>query len=381
MHAEAAIRAAIECMQVAFSIGAHRPEGTLVEGASSSGADASGNVTLHSLAGADLLRIQRDLANGHADAAYRRAKLLHEAPTEHLDNAQRVQLVFELGVSCAALHRPAAARKHFSDCEAMLSPLDPALLPCLLNRGLVLLSSGNFVEATTELRRARHLCDGLFGSKRTGEIRSRVLTALGAALLGSGDRGGAEAVYRDALDAGEKAEDRQWASSSRSDARGSGAAAGEAGASGCLYFGQSDATSSAGQERRERGARVLRAPQDCRAALAALLQSRGEHAEAAKLLHTQLKALRAAQARGKPCAEERAYIAGRLAISAFATRRDATAMAALREATELRMLAVGEKSAGSADGVHAWVASIDEPLPLARAALRAVRSAPRGPGA
>jgi len=308
--------------------------------------------------------------------------VLHDAPDRQLDDCQRAQLQFDLGVSSVSLGRLAAAEKHFSSCEAALSRSDPALLPCLLNHGLVLLRLGKHQEAVSELQRARHLCDGL-GSSRTRDIRARVLSALGAALLGSGDRVGAEAVYRTALEVAEKGEEQQQQARASADAGATAAGGSSGGGGGCNYFGvwssgssSSRASSSCGAScgsRRESGPRVQRVPQESRAALAALLQSRGEHGEAAKLLLTQLKALRAAHARGEPCGEERAYTAGRLAISAFATRRDTMALAALREATEVRM--AHGKGGDGAEAVHAWVASMDEPLPLARAALRARVSA------
>ena len=121
--------------QVAFALGIHRPEGTLVQGDDE---DAL-HPLLHGSTDADLRRIQRDIAAGKSTAAYRRAKVLHDAPDRQLDDGQRAQLQFDLGVSSVSLGRLAAAEKHFSSCEAALSRSDPALLPCLLNHGLVLL--------------------------------------------------------------------------------------------------------------------------------------------------------------------------------------------------------------------------------------------------
>ena len=104
-------------------------------------------------------------------------------------------------------------------------------------------------------------------------------------------------------------------------------------------------------------------PQPARAALAALLQARGQHREALSLLCIQRKGLREAVARhggeaegggyadgagGGNVAAELAYTCGRLALSAFAVRREGLAMASLREAARLRLIGTGGMGDGAA---------------------------------
>ena len=118
---------------------------------------------------------------------------------------------------------------------------------------------------------------------------------------------------------------------------------------------------------------IMRRPQPARMSLASLLQARGEHGEALKLLLVQSKALKLAHARGECSAAERAYTAGRLAISGFAAARETTAMNALREAASLRL---------GMSSYHAdeWVSKA-EALPLANAALHRGKPVQKGGGA
>lgn len=251
----------------------------------------------------DQLRIaETEMSGRQWAAALRRASAVHDSDGPR-DPLMRARILFILGSCSQALSRLEAADSYYERCAEMLEsavgPADPTLLPCLLNRGCVLVRRRRFATAISALRRARSICDGLLGTPRLGLLlRSRVLLALATALEGRGETDEAEAVYRDGL---------------------------------------------LNSEEDERATGVRRRPQPCRTALAALLQARGDHEGAIRLLDVQRATLRDAQANGAASAsDELAHASGRSAISAFALGRTAHGMAALREAVALQLVTANQ---------------------------------------
>jgi len=304
--------------QVGFRPGLHRPSGTLVEEAGTATAAAAA-ASSHFRAARRSLKdgpvaermseaavaaqmdlAEAELAAGDVLTADRRLKALEDARLT-LRPLLTARLLFALGNVSSALSRLPAADAYLEQCastlQAAVGSADPTLVPALLNRGLVLTRSRQYTSAVRTLRRARCVCDGLLGVPRLALLRSRVLHALATALEGSGKLEEAEAAYRDALGAAE--EDERMGERSRK-----------------------------------------RRPQPSRAALAALLQARGDHAGALALLDVQRAAWRDAKAEtdDSSCysSSEHAHVAGRAAVAAFAVHRQQHAIAALKEA-----LAVG----------------------------------------
>ena len=398
-------------MLTAFSAGLHRPEGTLVGDAAQLHLASLRSQAPLQAADIELRRIELALSSGDAEGAHRRAKALLESggkdgvPEHPSDILARIH--FALGLAAARLGRLASSEKHLAACEAAIerTPFyrssEPCLLPCLLNRGLVLLRLGRCKPAVACLQRATNLVDGLLSSGRLPlsatlvqhELRSRVLLALGAALLGGGESLAAEVAYRGGLEAAEKAEEQRAQLDRQQRERapslyGAEASGGEGGVTSCNYWGSyNSGTSSSGGGGGGGGGdgggssssdgkmkpSIMRRPQPARMSLASLLQARGEHGEALKLLLVQSKALKLAHARGECSAAERAYTSGRLAISGFAAARETTAMNALREAASLRL---------GMSSYHAdeWVSKA-EALPLANAALHRGKPVQKGGGA
>ena len=234
-------------------------------------------------------------------------------------------------------------------------------MPCLLNRGIALSRLGRFRAAVKVLERARAVCGGLLGGG-AAILRGRVLLALAAATLGTAtlSSGGgspnaqadAETLYREALGAAE-AEERS--------------------ANGWSVNVLEQWQSGSGQPP------FVRRPQPARAALAALLQARGEHFEAMKLLATQRAGLRKVQREGpgSRAAAELSFVAGRLAISAYAVHKDSVASAALKEAARLTLLSPLQGEGGANEAVtEAWIddAVGDDPLGHALELTKALRS-------
>jgi hypothetical protein len=354
----------------AFALGRHRPEGTLCEAAPSvSGPLADDarprlSITSERHCEIELRKVEGLLHKGHADVAYRRARALHEAEVE-LPGLLLARIQFALATACVALadgdragpprsgtadrdaekhtrSRLAQAERAFAACAMTLEsqcggPSEPSLVPCLLNRGVALSRLGRFRAAVEVLQAARAVCGGLLGGG-AAILRGRVLLALAAATLGRGGSTApaeAESLYREAL-ATADAEERSvhgWSVN-------------------VLEHWQAHAQPP-----------FVRRPQPARAALAALLQARGQHREALSLLCIQRKGLREAVARhggeaeggwyadgagGGNVAAELAYTCGRLALSAFAVRREGLAMASLREAARLRLIGTGGMGDGAA---------------------------------
>ena len=93
----------------AFATGVHRPEGTLINSGGAN-AYAERHASAHPILSTtqiDLNRVESDLNNGNAEAAYRRAKLLLEEG--ELDETLLARLQFALGGCCVALSRLASA--------------------------------------------------------------------------------------------------------------------------------------------------------------------------------------------------------------------------------------------------------------------------------
>lgn len=400
----------------AFGVGRHRPEGTLCEAAPSATALEGDRPRLHITSElhceAELRKVESLLQRGHVDVAYRRARALYDAEFE-LPPPLLARVQFALATACVALadgdgsssgtsggsssigggvggasavgklnvekharSRLAQAERLFGACAATLessalapvgSIAEPTLVPCLLNRGIALSRLGRFRAAVKVLERARAVCGGLLGGG-AAILRGRVLLALAAATLGTAtlSSGGgspnaqadAETLYREALGAAE-AEERS--------------------ANGWSVNVLEQWQSGSGQPP------FVRRPQPARAALAALLQARGEHFEAMKLLATQRAGLRAKVQRegpGSRAAAELSFVAGRLAISAYAVHKDSVASAALKEAARLTLLSPlqggGGESRGTANEAvtEAWIddAVGDDPLGHALELTKALRS-------
>lgn len=284
----------------AFALGRYRPEGTLVEAdvAREPREELRLNLTSRSHVEAELRKIEAHLAHGDPEGAQRRARSLYDSEFK-LPDALLGRVQFALG-SCAisladasvssAPHKLARslqqADRWFGFCAATLErangPCEPSLVPCLLNRGCVLVRRGRFRTATEVLRRARHVSDGLLGGGVA--LRGRVLLALAAALLGCGDALEAEAAYRDALAAAEATE-RLGASGWHLDEQ-------------PPPRGPRPTTPQMHIQPPPQGS-LIRQPQPSRAALAALLQARGEHHEAMQHLAMQRNGLRESHRRGE----------------------------------------------------------------------------------
>lgn len=319
-----------------FAPGRHRPPATLVEGGGNDAVDAPHFVPRHfSLPGAEgeMRRVEAALAAGDADAALRRARTIK---TDTLPDEMQARVFFFMAQCCITLTKLGPAERYFDFAaqalERSLGFEEPSRIPCLLNRGCALVRLGRFKEACEVLRKARAVCDSLLSSPQ--RTKGRILLALAAAVLGTGDTAAAEAAYREAL------------------------------------------TSAEAEERAAGGGRPRAQPS--RAVLASLLQARGDHTEAYKLLSVQRAALRDAVRRGEGSEAELAHTCGRLAVSAFVTRKESAAMAALRDATRHRVSSgtIYSSSSGAVQArIDTWVDTESEPLALAKAAK--ARAAPR----
>lgn len=144
----------------AFAAGRHRPEGTLVEHTLDerrSMLTASGKQLTAMQAEQELRKMEADLAAGDAEAAFRRFQTF--PPSKDLPEALLAQVHFLIGRSCVALSRLEAAERWFGSSAAALEraagPSEPALLPCLLNRGVVLVRLGRHKPAAQVCWRAR----------------------------------------------------------------------------------------------------------------------------------------------------------------------------------------------------------------------------------
>ena len=277
-----------------------------------------------------LQQAEADMYAHEWQAALRRLRAVYEADARSaLDPLDDARLLFNLGNCNQALSRLAAADGFYQKCAAALErsvgPADPSLVPCLLNRGCVLVRRHRFAAAVETLRRARTVCDGLLGTPRINLLRSHVLHALATALEAHGAVDEAEGAYRGAITADEE-----------------------------------DDRATGGGIHRVRS-------QPYRAGLAALLQARGDHRGAFELLGQQRATLRKikdggasvseteeakaaaeASSKAKAAAEELAYTSGRAAVSAFALGRTGPGTAALREAFVLRLQAVNKAEAARA---------------------------------
>jgi tetratricopeptide (TPR) repeat protein len=362
---------------------AHRPEGTLVLPAHSRGLGRAAERGGVSNAEHVLRSAERDLAAGNPEGAHRR--VLSVSPREDLPPRMIAQLHFAAGKCLVSLGRLDAAERSFSLCETSLDsdgPADLSLLPCLLNRGCLLTQLGRCRSAMAVLRRARRLCDGTLcfdGSKVIAQklaLRSSILLALAAATLGGGNAAEAEA----AVSAPDPARARPQHARHRihsgilprvgllvpTPASSPAQHASYRSPRPAIAQYRDALTAAEAAERAASGSERRRA-QPSRAVLSALLQARGEHREALKLLEMQRSALRDAHRRGEPnAAAELAHTAGRLAVSAYATSRSAVATTALREATGLA-LQLDPGGAKKGAKLEAWLADA-EPLALARAA-------------
>ena len=317
--------------QVAFRPGLNRPAGTFVEMQADTPTTRrhtwSGEPLEHytdDMLIAQMTLAEEEMIRGDAPGAERRMRALEDIDMENRP-LLAARLYFDLGNANRELARLKSSDGYFARCAALLERAvgasDPSLVPCLFNRGCVLVQRGLFPSAEQTLRRARGVCDGLFSVPRKSQMRSHILHALAIAIEGCGRTDEAEATYRTALSAAE------------------------------------DDERSSGVPRPQ--------PQPSRAALASLLQARGDHAGALKLLDTERAAWRKARAAGRRqawIALELAHAAGRAAIAAFALHREQHAMLALREA-----LSAGRAARNNGVTQSASARAVpNDPLQLAR---------------
>lgn len=279
--------------QSGFAPGLNRPAGTLVTPTESSPRESNERRScspVHAAAFVEKLEsAEEEYAVGDLIGAERRLKDLQEHGSA-IPPLLAARLLFALANVNAALARLSVADGYYQECcqmlEAEVSTTDPSLVPCLLNRGCLLVRRRRFRAAVYTLRRAWKISSSLLGAPRLALLRSRVLHALGTAYEGSKELAEAEAAYREALAAAE--EDEKMVGTNR-----------------------------------EKIAIEL--------SLAALLQARGHHEGAWKLLEVARCSMRN---RGGLPASEMAHVAGRAAISALATQRNKQAKLALVDAVK-----------------------------------------------